>query len=240
VPISAVLFDFHATLAQVEEPTEWVVKAAAACGVELATEDASGLAKALVAAGRAGGPFPDLVPPHLADLWARRDLAADAHRDAYVGLARTVPCHVDGLPGALYERLLRPDGWCVYADTLPVLRALRAAGIRVAVVSNIGFDIRPLTTGLGLADLVDAYALSCEVGACKPDPEIFRAALDALSVAPEDALMVGDTPADAGAAVIGCRSLILPASPPNAVHGLRAVLDLAGIRGTLRPGRPGV
>jgi len=236
VPIAAVLFDFHGTLAQVEEPTEWVVKAAAACGLDFLARDAAGLAKALVAAGRAGGPLPDAVPAHLAEVWARRDLAAAAHRDAYTGLAATVlgPVSPD-LAAALYERLLMPDGWRLYADTLPVLRALRAAGVAVAVVSNIGFDLRPQLAALGLADLVDACALSCEVGACKPGPEIFRAALDALGVAPRDALMVGDTPADAGAAAIGCRCLILPASPPEAVHGLAAVLDLLPSRCSGQP-----
>jgi HAD superfamily hydrolase (TIGR01509 family) len=226
VSITAVLFDFHGTLAQVEEPTEWVVKAAAACGVDLASADPSGLAKALVAAGRAGGPFPADVPPHLAGLWSRRDLSAQAHRDCYTALAATVRCDIDGFPTALYERLLMPDGWRLYADTLPVLRGLRAAGIGVAMVSNIGFDLRPMAAALGLADLVDTYALSYEVGACKPAPDIFRAALADLGVAPRDALMVGDTPADAGAAALGCRCLILPASPPEAVHGLHAVLDL--------------
>ena len=226
MPISAVLFDFHATLAQVEEPTGWVVKAAAACGVDLPTDDAAGLAKALVAAGRAGGPFPDAVPAHLAGVWERRDLSAEAHRAAYVGFAAGVECDIDGLPTALYDRLLMPDGWRLYADVPPVLTALRNAGVKVAMVSNIGFDLRPLSAALGIADLIDAYALSYEVGACKPAPEIFRAALDELDVAPRDALMVGDTPADAGAVAIGCRCLILPPSPPDAVHGLGAVLDL--------------
>ena len=226
MPITAVLFDFHATLAQVEEPTAWVVKAAAACGVDLAVADAAGLSKALVAAGRAGGPFPDEVPPHLADLWERRDLDPAAHRDCYTALAATVPCDIDGLPAALYERLHLADGWRLYPDVVPVLRELRAAGVRAAVVSNIGFDLRPIATALGIADLVDAYALSYAVGACKPAPEIFRAALDELGVAPRDALMVGDTPADAGASMIGCRCLILPPSPPGAVHGLAAVLSL--------------
>ncbi len=229
MPINAVLFDFHATLAQVEEPTEWVAKAAAACGVDLVAHEAPELAKALVAAGRAGGPFPDAVPSHLADLWERRDLSAEAHRACYTALASTVPCAIEGFAAALYERLLMPDGWRLYADTLPVLRALRAAGVDVALVSNIGFDLRPMAAALGLADLVDAYALSYEVGACKPAPEIFRAALDGLGVAPRDAVMVGDTPADAGAAALGCRCLILPPGPPGAVHGLDAVLRLAGL-----------
>jgi HAD superfamily hydrolase (TIGR01509 family) len=230
VPITAVLFDFHATLAQVEEPTGWVVRAAAACGVDLADAEAGGLAKALVAAGRAGGPFPADVPAHLADLWRDRDLSARAHRDCYTALAGTVACDIDGLPTALYDRLLMADGWRLYADALPVLRALRAAGVRVALVSNIGFDLRPMATGLGIADLVDAYALSYEVGACKPEPAIFRAALDRLGATPEEALMVGDTAADAGAAAIGCRCLILPPDPPAAMHGLHAVLDLVDPR----------
>jgi hypothetical protein len=37
---------------------------------------------------------------------------------------------------------------------------------------------------------------------------------------------VGDTVADAGAVAVGLRTLLLPASPPGAVHGLRAVRQL--------------
>jgi HAD superfamily hydrolase (TIGR01509 family) len=225
----AVLFDFHGTLAQVEEPAAWVVKAAAACGVDLPPAEAGGLASALVRAGRAGGPLPDAVPPHVADAWERRDLAADAHRACYTGLAGRVPTRIAGLPTALYERLLTADGWHLYTDTLPVLRALRAGGVRVAVVSNVGFDLRPVARDLGIDDLVDAYALSYEVGMCKPAPEIFRAACARLEVEPADAVMVGDTPADAGAVGAGCRCLILPASPPAAEHGLGAVLGLVGL-----------
>jgi FMN phosphatase YigB (HAD superfamily) len=98
----------------------------------------------------------------------------------------------------------------------------------VAVVSNIGFDIRPLMDDFGLADLVNVYTLSYEVGRCKPEPGIFYAACAALRVDPERALMVGDTPADAGAAAAGCSALVLPASPPGALHGLGAVLGLVG------------
>ena len=132
------------------------------------------LADRLVTAGRAGGPLPHRVPPHLAEVWADRDLYPHAHRAAYVGLAATVDTGVEGLADALYERLLHADGWELYADTAEALGALRAAGVPVAVVSNIGFDIRPLFDAWGLADLVDAFALSYEVGRCKPDPAIFR------------------------------------------------------------------
>jgi FMN phosphatase YigB (HAD superfamily) len=62
----------------------------------------------------------------------------------------------------------------------------------------------------------------------KPQPEIFRAALDALEVAPEETLMVGDAwTDDGGAAALGIRTLILPRTRGR-VHGLDAVLRLVG------------
>ncbi len=112
-----------------------------------------------------------------------------------------------------------------YPDTVPTLAALRAADVRVAVVSNIGFDIRPLFDAWGLAELVDAHVLSYEVGRCKPDPAIFWRACGMLGVDPEEALMVGDSPADAGAVAAGCAALILPAADPGRPNALGSVLD---------------
>jgi HAD superfamily hydrolase (TIGR01509 family) len=226
--IEAVLFDFHGTLGQVEDEVDWVVSAAEACDVALDRTRATGLADRLVTAGRAGGPLPARVPPRLLEVFAERDLSERAHRAAYVGLAATVETGIDGLAEALYERVLTAAGWTPYPDAVPTLRALRAAGIRLAVVSNIGFDIRQLLGGWGVADLVDAVVLSYEIGCCKPDPAIFRYACRALDVAPERALMVGDTPADAAAVAAGCTALILPAGAPGEVNGLAGALALAG------------
>lgn len=227
-PIEAVLFDFHGTLAQVEDPVRWVTEAALACGVALDRGRATGLADRLLTAGRAGGPPPYRVPPWLAEVWAERDLYPGAHRAAYTGLAATVETGVEGLPDALYERLLTSEGWAGYRDAVAVLERLRALGVPVALVSNIGFDPRRILADLGMEELIDAFALSYEVGRCKPEAGIFYAACAALRVDPERALMVGDTAADAGAAAAGCQALILPQSPPGAVHGLGAVLELIG------------
>ncbi|MEW2430884.1 HAD-IA family hydrolase [Micromonospora sp. NPDC047644] len=226
-PVKAVLFDFHGTLAQVEEPQRWVSEAAAACGVTLDRVRATSLADRLLTAGRAGGPLPARVPPRLAELWADRDLYQHAHRGAYTGLAETVDAGIDGFADALYERLLTTEGWLPYTDTAPTLTALRDAGVPVAVVSNIGFDLRPHFDAWGLTDLVGAFVLSYEVGRCKPDPAIFWRACGMLGVDPEQTLMVGDTPADAGAVAAGCSALVLPAAEPGRENGLGAVLDLA-------------
>ncbi|MGX7673177.1 HAD family hydrolase [Plantactinospora sp. DSM 117369] len=230
-PVDAVLFDFHGTLAQVEEPVAWVTAAAAACGATLDRARATALADRLVTAGRAGGPLPARVPPHLAEVWAERDLYGPAHRAAFVGLAETVDSGVHGLAEALYDRLLVPDGWLPYADTRATLQALRAAKVPVAVVSNIGFDLRPLFDAWELTELVDAFVLSYEVGRCKPDPAIFYRACGLLGVDPERTLMVGDTPADAGAVGAGCAVLVLPAAEPGQVNGLTAAVDLAVANG---------
>ncbi|WP_433617161.1 HAD family hydrolase [Dactylosporangium sp. CA-139114] len=222
-PIEAVLLDFHGTLAQVEDAVRWVTKAAESLGNTIDRGKATVLADRLTTAGRAGGPKPQRVPAHLAEVWADRDLSAHAHRACFTGLAATVD---EELATPLYDRLLLADGWELYADTVPTLRALRAAGVPVAVVSNIGFDLRELAAELGFADLVDAFVLSYEVGRVKPDPAIFWNACAALRVDPERALMVGDTPADAGAAAAGCSVLVLPESEPGKVHGLGGILRL--------------
>ncbi len=216
MPTRAVLFDFAGTLAMPEERAAWL----AACGVP----DGDGLGARLEAVGRPG-PTRAVVPDALAAAYAARDHDTDSHRAAYTGLFATL---VDGPTATvLYERTLVADGWRAYADAIGVLEALRERGVATALVSNVGFDLRPVLDGLGLLGLLDAVVLSVEVGAIKPEPAIFAAALDALGgVAPGDALMVGDHAADGGAVALGIRSLLLPYSPPGGTHGLDAVLGL--------------
>jgi putative hydrolase of the HAD superfamily len=88
---------------------------------------------------------------------------------------------------------------------------LRERGLKLGLVSN-AFDPPDLLhrdlAQLGIAERVDVALFSSEVGRRKPDPEIFQRALDALGVAPAEALFVGDTIASdiAGAAALGLRT----------------------------------
>lgn len=226
--LDAVLFDFHGTLATTIDPVAWVTAAAADCGVALDRAKATALADRIATAGGLPGVAPPArIPPQLAEAWADRDLYPHAHRDAYVGLAATVVGDTPGLAEAIYSRIESPHGWQVYPDTLPTLTALYAAGIKIGVVSNIGFDIRPLLDAWGLSHLCDCVVLSCEVGCVKPDPKIFWRACAALGVDPERALMVGDTPADAGAVSAGCAAFIVCSAPAGRPNGLINAYRLA-------------
>jgi HAD superfamily hydrolase (TIGR01509 family) len=213
----AVLFDVAGTLVIPEERDVWV----RACGVDVA------LAEELERVGRPGGPYPVSVPAPLSEAYNNRDGSPEVHREAYAGLLATVV--EPDAAGRLYERILSPDGWSAYPDAVPTLTALKARGVATAAVSNVGFDLRPVLDGHGLLSLLDAVVLSYEVGATKPDPDVFHMACDALGVEPEQTLMVGDHPeADGGAADAGLGVLILPMSAAGAPHGLARVLDALG------------
>ena len=221
-PVSAVLFDFAGTLLVPEPREQWV---AAACP-DLPPDQVAVLAEALERAGRSGGPEPDPLPEQWAQAYARRDLSPALHRELYEGLLSDVG---GARTRALYDRGTTAQGWVPYPDAVPVLTTLRERGVPVAVVSNVGFDLRAVFAGHGMHGLVDAFVLSYEVGAAKPDPRLFRAACEALDVAPEQALMVGDNPrADGPACDLGLRTLLLPYSPAGRDHGLSAVLGLLG------------
>lgn len=210
------------------DPVAWVTAAAADCGVALDHGKATVLADRIATAGGLPGVAkPARIPPQLAEYWADRDLYEHAHRNAYVGLASTVVSDVPGLAEAIYNRVESPHCWQPYPDTLPTLTALYAAGIKIGVVSNIGFDIRPLLQAWGLSQLCDTVVLSFEAGCVKPDPKIFWQACSALGVPPERVLMVGDTPADAGAVSAGCAAFIVSSAPVGRPNGLINAYRLA-------------
>ena len=81
------------------------------------------------------------------------------------------------------------------ATTHAMLDSLRARGLAIGLVSNT-FDPAWLLerdlADMGLAERLDVAVFSSEVGRRKPDPSIFRAALEPLGVDPEDSLFVGD------------------------------------------------
>jgi putative hydrolase of the HAD superfamily len=81
------------------------------------------------------------------------------------------------------------------STTHALLEALRGRDIRLGLVSNAfdpGWLLRRDLDQMGVGERLDYAVFSSEVGKRKPHPDIFRRALDALDVAPEEALFVGD------------------------------------------------
>jgi putative hydrolase of the HAD superfamily len=108
------------------------------------------------------------------------------------------------------DRQLLQDLVVLHEDTEPFLEAMRTKGVRTAFVSNCADNTRPLLTGLGLSALVDAVVLSCEVGAAKPDPRIYKIALDRLGVDAHEALLVDDQQRFCdGAKTVGMHAVLL-------------------------------
>ncbi|WP_345702019.1 HAD-IA family hydrolase [Kitasatospora terrestris] len=257
--MKGVMFDFSGTLFRIDSTARWLDGYLAATALVLdAAERAELVARLEEFGALPGGVPPRTLPAELADAWAIRDLGAAEHRTAYAGLARAAlagaaepPTAVDADVSvvaafdaaasdvaavaavdadALYDRHMDPDAWQPYADAGPVLRELRRRGIPVAVVSNIGWDLRPIFRRHGLDEFVDVYLLSFEFGAQKPEPTIFQEACDRLGLAPADVLMVGDdVPADGAAAALGCAFHRVDHLPvEQRPDGLRPVLDLLG------------
>jgi putative hydrolase of the HAD superfamily len=79
-----------------------------------------------------------------------------------------------------------------FARNRPVLRAL-GERYRLGVVSNFYGNLEAACESSGLASLFGVMADSERIGAEKPEPAIFRAALSALNATPETAVMVGDS-----------------------------------------------
>ncbi|MFC4337525.1 HAD family hydrolase [Salininema proteolyticum] len=222
----AVFFDFQGTLATVEPLVRAVSLASESCGEAIEPLRAMVLADAIGAQGWVGSGSPPRVRPHFAGAWSDRDLDADSHRMAYTELAGQAHGVSEDLAQALYDRLASPEGWVAFADAASTLMTLKAQGFPIALVSNVGFDVRPIATRLGLDRFVDEWVLSYEVGYCKPDEKIFYAACHQLGVDPKRVLMVGDSVADAGAVRIGARAYLLGEADPGGIVGLGAVLKL--------------
>lgn len=228
-PIRAVLFDFSNTIFHTVDTVTWLRAAARRAGTSMDAPTADRLAKELTAAW---------TLPEVMAAQTGRDLSPERHEAATVAWARAVP-ELAPLAKALSDELRDPGCWLPYDDTRPVIATLRAAGLPVGVVSNIGWDLRGYFPAYGIT--VDAVTLSCDLGAEKPDRRLFDDACAQLGADPRDVLMVGDTPASDGAAAsVGMRVHLLPRGGEMAVRrGLDAVLRLAGLDGATAgpPGR---
>ncbi len=138
------------------------------------------------------------------------------------------------LPEPMLEELVahfrEERHWALDTDALPVLAALRAAGLRLVIVSNWDSSLPPLLERLGLAAAVDAVVVSALVGVSKPARGIFDEAVRRAGVVHAEALHVGDSLTDDyhGARDAGLSALLLDRRG-RAREGVEAISSLGEI-----------
>jgi putative hydrolase of the HAD superfamily len=217
---ATVLLDALGTLVELERPWPHLVDELAARGVVVGEDVARAAMLAEMAYYRAH--HDEAVDwATLKDL--RRRCAAVVHEQLQTALP--LDDVLDALLGAIRFR--------AYPEVPGVLARLRAGGARLAVVSNWDVSLHDVLERTGLRPLVDAVVISAELGVAKPDPAIFRAALDRLGAGPDGALHVGDSLEDdvAGARAAGLEAVLVARNGAPAPEGVRAVRSLAELVG---------
>ncbi|MFN7562738.1 MAG: HAD-IA family hydrolase [Prosthecobacter sp.] len=126
----------------------------------------------------------------------------------------------------LYAHYAQASAWRLYDEVRPALEAL-AGRFRLIVLSNFDRRLLSIFDGHGLMPLVEKIILSSEVGASKPHPRMFQAALQAAGVPASECLHVGDDPkCDVeGAELAGLRFFAVQ-RPENGLDALVRLLDL--------------
>jgi HAD superfamily hydrolase (TIGR01549 family) len=101
--------------------------------------------------------------------------------------------------GAIWEalRVRSSDSRILFPDALSTLAALKERGYLLGVVTNRSYGgplFREDVEAMGLLDYFEYthMAISADLGICKPNPDIFKYALNSLDAAPEETAMVGD------------------------------------------------
>jgi putative hydrolase of the HAD superfamily len=192
------------------------------------TDEETARAVALARSAAGDGPDASELGRNLSWWRAFFDAFAEAVGDAH-------------LAGALWEQH-RAGDWLVPAeDTRATLDALAAAGHRLGVISNWDDTLEAILERRGLLDALEVVVVSTAVGAAKPDPAIFRYALEAAGVDPAHAVHVGDEPlADVqGARAVGIRPVLLGRSATgiDCIARLSDLLTLPGLGGARHPSR---
>lgn len=140
---------------------------------------------------------------------------SDAWRDYFRILLHQVgtpAAEIEGIIDLLWEAHQRSGLWTAAIDgAVATVRALKDAGFRLGVVSNAEGRVARDLDSAGYATLFETVVDSHLVGVEKPDPAIFRIALERMGIEPEKALFLGDVPAVdvAGARAAGLTAVLL-------------------------------
>ena len=117
--------------------------------------------------------------------------------------------------------LLFRELWCsndrlLFPETVEVLEYFRRRGFRMGVISDTSPSLEYTLQQLGVAGYFSSFTASSLIGAGKPSPVIFNAALDSLGVTAEESIYVDDCPPEAdGARALGFTAFLIDRNGEN-------------------------
>lgn len=181
--LDAVTVDAFGTLVELDEPVARLRRALAERGVEASEQTVAAAFAAEV----------EYYTKHKLEAAGSEELRALRRECARVFLEHAEAALDPGefAPAFVEALVFRPTPGAEAA-----LARLRSAGLALACVSDWDIGLSWQLERIGLTPYFDAVVTSSEVGAEKPDPAVFRAALERLGVAAERALHVGDGDGD--------------------------------------------
>ncbi|WP_281181926.1 HAD family hydrolase [Nocardia vaccinii] len=217
-PIRAVVFDWRGTLVSELTQEGWAREALRLARRE---HDDHAVRALLDEIRKAAGQPNRLQSPH-------GNTSAERHRETYYTVFADA-----GLDDELADALFAVDSDPAYnifaVDAAHTVASLLEKNCKIGVLSNIHFDIRPMFEEARLLDSIDTFVLSGEQGIQKPDPAIFRRALELLGTRAEQTLMVGDRASRDGVAIeVGMPTLLVPALTDPQQRRLHLVTNAIG------------
>jgi HAD superfamily hydrolase (TIGR01549 family) len=186
--IKAVFLDFYNTLISFDPSREEIQ--AAAClefGIELnrkAVPRGYWFADDLMSRENALSPIHKRSPAEAQAFWS--DYEAIILKTAGVEVSKELALRIFTRARQIDRRLI------LFDDVLSVLRTLKGRGIVMGIISNLSHTLDGHCDELGLTPYMDFALTSFEIGAEKPHPPIFLAALERAGVAASEAIHVGD------------------------------------------------
>lgn len=178
-------------------------------GVEVSPED---LQKAFYESFKASPPpvFPGTEPQKIPDCesdWWRAIALSTFHKAGVLEKFSNFASFFD----ELYNHFSTPEPWFVYSDVPASLEKWRKMGIELGVVSNFDSRIYSVLQSLNLIQYFTSVTICSEIGAAKPDPKIFAAALQKHQAKAEDVWHIGDSHKEdyQGAKAAGLKGILL-------------------------------
>lgn len=111
----------------------------------------------------------------------------------------------------LYKHFATASPWEVYPDVIPSLQRWQEQGVELGIISNFDSRLYAVLVALNLRSFFSSITISSEVGAAKPDPQIFESAIAQYQVKPEETWHIGDSRREdyEGAKAAGMQAFLL-------------------------------